>query len=182
MQLPRTPRYAIGQVMVAIAVLASLLAAPRLVRSPEHLVMAALVGALTTLALLDVLVEMAFGKPCPACSRRALRRLARHRHHYRCWACRACFKRFGLGPWLDASGPEDAARYRRSTEAGIWKGYAPPGKPDDSTSGHLLRSKRSRDLLDELKRRPPRPGPGRWRKDAERKVRKFLKNRQAMQE
>ena len=61
MQPPRTPRYAIGQVMVAIAVLASLLAAPRLVHSPERLVMAAVVGMLTTLALLDVLVEMACG-------------------------------------------------------------------------------------------------------------------------
>ena len=82
MQPPRTPRYAIGHVMVGIAVLASLLAAPRLVRSREHLVMVAVVGGLTTLALLDVLVELASGKPCPACSRRALRRLARHRHYF----------------------------------------------------------------------------------------------------
>jgi hypothetical protein len=182
MQPPRTPRYAIGQVMVAIAVLASLLAVPRLVHSPERLVMAAVVGMLTTLALLDVLVEMACGQPCPACSRWALRRLARHRHYYRCSACRARFKRFGCGPWLDASGPEDAARYRRPTEAGTWKGYAAPEELDGSASGHLLRSKRSRDLLAEARRRPPRPGASPWLEEAKRKVRKFLKNWQEMEE
>src|SRR4029077_7142045 len=154
----------------------SLLAVPRLVNSPERLVMVAVVGVLTTFVLLDVLVEMAFGKLCPGCSRRALRRLARHPNYYRCSACRARFKRFGFGPWLDASGPEDADRYRSPTEAGIWKGYAAPEKLDSSTSGHLLRNKRSRDLLAEVKRRPPRPGAGRWRKEAERKIRKFLKN------
>ena len=182
MQPPRTPRHTIGQLMVVIAVLASLLAVPRLVHSPERLVMVAVVGVLTTLALLNVLIEMALGKTCPACSRRALRRLARHPHYYRCSACRARFKRFGFGLWLDASGPEDAARYRKPTEAGTWKGYAAPEELEGSASGRLLRSKRSRDLLAEVRRRPPRPGAGRWRKEAERKVRKFLKNLHTLDE
>ncbi len=182
MQPLRTPLNAIGQLMMAIAVFASGLAVPRLVHSPEFLGMAAVVGWLTTLVLLGVLVEMAFGKPCPACSRRALLRLARHCNYYRCSACRARFKRFGFGPWLDASGPEDAARYRRPTEAGTWTGYTAPEKLDGSTSGHLLGSKRSRDLRAEIWRRPPRPGGGRWLQEAERRVRKFLKNRHDLDE
>ena len=88
--------------------------------------------------LLHFLVGEFVGYPCPACSRWALRRLARHRHYYRCSACGARLKRYGLGPWLDATGPQDAARYRKPTDAGTWKGYEPPGRLDDSTSGHLL--------------------------------------------
>jgi hypothetical protein len=182
MQPPRTPLNAIGQLMVVIAVFGCSLAIPQLVNSPDRLVLDCLLGVLTTFILLNLLAGMLLGKPCPACSRWALRRLARHRHYYRCSACRARFKRFGFGPWLDASGPGDAARYRRPAEAGTWKGYAAPGKLDGSTSGHLLRSKRSRDLLAEVRRRPPRAGAGWWLREAEGRVRRFLKNRYDMEE
>src|SRR4051794_38017439 len=111
-------RSTIGQAMVAIAVLASLLAVPQLVVSPDRVVMVSLVGLLTALAVLHVLVESIIGLPCPSCGRWSLRRLARHRRFYRCSACRGRFKRFGLGPWLDASGPEDSARFRKPTDAG----------------------------------------------------------------
>src|SRR5262249_19653900 len=111
-------RFTIGQVMIGIAVLASLLAVPRLVFSPDYMVMVCLVGLLTTLVVLNVLVEMVFGMPCPSCGCWTLRRLVRHRRYYRCSVCRARFKRFGFGPWLDASGPEDAFRFRKPTDAG----------------------------------------------------------------
>ena len=71
---------------------------------------------------------------------------------------RGRFKRSGLGPWLDASGPEDAARYQQRTEAGTWKGFAAPKDLGATTSGRLLQSKRTRDLpgeLDTSRTRPP---------------------------
>jgi ribosomal protein L37AE/L43A len=182
MPSPRTRRHTIGQLMTVIAVLAGLLAVPRLVRSPDRLVGVAVLGILVTFALSDVLVAMVFGRACPSCSRRELRRLARNRHYYRCSACRARFKRFGYGPWLDASGAEDADRYRGRAEAGTWKGYAAPEELEGSTSGQLLRGKRSRDPLGEVRRSPPRLGAGRRLEEAARKVRKFLKNRQAVEE
>ncbi len=65
----RSSRFTIGEVMVGIAVFASLLAVPRLAVSPDRIVMVCLVGLLTLLVLLNMLIEMVFGKPCPACSR-----------------------------------------------------------------------------------------------------------------
>jgi hypothetical protein len=135
-----------------------------------------------TLFLLNALVERTFGKTCPACSRRALRRLARHPYYYLCTECRARFKRFWVGPWLDASGPEDAGRYRRGSEAGTWTEYAAPEDLDGSSSGHLLQSKRTKDLVGEVKRHPPRPGSRRRLEEAEKKVRDFLKRRYEIEE
>jgi hypothetical protein len=86
-----------------------------------------------------------------------------------------------IRPRLEASGPEDAARYGRRTEAGIWKGYAAPKEPGKSDSGRLLRGKRSRDLLDEVRQAPPRPDAGRRLEEAEKKVRKFLKSLYAVE-
>jgi len=170
MKRSRPPRYTIGQVMVGIAVLASLLAVPRLVFSPDRIVMVCLVGLLTALVVLNISVEMAFGRPCPACNRWTLRRLARHRCYYRCSSCRGRFKRFGLGPWLDASGPEDAVRFRKPTEAGIWRGFTIPKNLEGTTSGELLRNKRGRDLSAIVKRQPHRTGRLHLDEDAERKV------------
>jgi len=65
----RSSRFTIGQVMVGTAVFASLLAVPRLAVSPDRIVMVCLVGLLTVLLLLNMLVEMVFGKLCPSCSR-----------------------------------------------------------------------------------------------------------------
>lgn len=174
MQRSSTPRFTIGQVMVGIAVLASLLAVPRLVSSPDRTVMVCLVGLLTTLVLLNILFEMAFGMPCPSCNRWTLRRLARHRCYYRCSACRGRFKRFGFGPWLDASGPEDASRFRKPTDAGIWKGFTIPENLAGTASGELLQNKRSRDLSSIVKRQPHHTGRLHRMEDAERKVHKAL--------
>lgn len=170
----RSSRFTIGQIMTVIAVFASLLAAPRLAVSPERTVMVCLVGLLTLLVLLNMLVEMVFGKQCPSCSRWTLRRLARHNRYYRCSACRGRFKRFGLGPWLDASGPEDATRYRKQTEAGIWKGFAAPKDLGATTSGRLLQNKRTRDLQVEVKHQSYPPARHQRLDDAERKARNAL--------
>jgi hypothetical protein len=149
---------------------------PQLVSVWDDRVVVWAVGGLMALVLLNLLVKMLLGNPCPACSRWALRQLARHPHYYFCIACRARFKRIGFGPWRDASGPDDAAWYAKRTDAGIWKGFAVPEKCDGSTSGLLLRSKRSRDLPNEARRRPHQRIAGRWREDASRKVRKFLRH------
>ena len=178
----RSSRFTIGQVMVGTAVFASLLAVPRLAVSPDRIVMVCLVGLLTVLALLNMLVEMVFGKPCPSCSRWTLRRLARHPRYYRCSACGGRFKWFGLGPWLDASGPEDAARYRKRTEAGTWKGFAAPKDLGATTSGRLLQSKRTRDLPGELKHQPHPPTRQQRLDDAERKARNALNHLRDLRE
>jgi len=170
----RSSRFTIGQVMLLIAVFAGLLAVPRLAVSPERIVMVCVVGLLTVLVLLNTLVEMVFGKQCPSCSRWTLRRLARHPRYYHCSACWGRFKRFGLGPWLDASGSEDAARYRKRSELGNWKGFAAPRDLGATTSGRLLQSKRARDLEGEV-RQPPHPPARQQRLDeAERKARAAL--------
>ena len=171
MRRSSSSRFTIGQAMVAIAILASLLAVPQLVASPHGIVMVCLVGLLTAdLAVLHVLVESVIGLPCPSCGRWTLRRLARHRRFYRCSACRGRFKRFGLGPWLDASGPEDSARFRKPTNAGTWKGFAIPEDLGGTTSGELLRNKRTRDLSALVKHQPRHAGRHHRMQDAEQKV------------
>jgi hypothetical protein len=180
MQPPRTYRYTIGQFMAGISVLAGLLAVPALVHSPDRLVLVCGVGILLIFFLINGLIEILIGKRCPACSRRALRRLTRDIHYFCCTECRARFKRFGSGPWLDASGPDDAARYARPIGAGTWEGFAAPRKLDGSTGGLLLQAKRSRDLPAEVRRRPHQAGARRLREEAERKVRKFLGNLREM--
>jgi hypothetical protein len=171
------PRYAIWQLMGVIAALGSLLAIPRIVRSPDRVVLFGVLGLLSLSGLVYAAIEAILAKVCPACSRRALWRLARHRRHYRCRECGARFKRFGFGPWLDASGPEDEARYHKPSEAGVWKGFSVPKDLKGSNSGVLLGSKRSRDPLDIVKQYPPRRDSGRRLEQAERKVREFLKRR-----
>jgi DNA-directed RNA polymerase subunit RPC12/RpoP len=82
---------------------------------------------------------------CPACSSKALRRVAVVPfgfRFYRCARCGARCKQMSfIGAWVDASGPEDEARYRER-EAGAWKGGA-PGEVSDTTCGKLLGRKRS---------------------------------------
>jgi hypothetical protein len=134
MQSPRNPRFTIRQFMIVIAVAALVLALPRMVEAQEPF-LACLAALPTILVFLHYVIEQIFGSPCPVCSRWALRQLARHRRYYRCTACRARLKRYWFGPWLDASGPEDAARYRKPTDAGTWTGFAVSEHLDDSTSG-----------------------------------------------
>jgi hypothetical protein len=158
---PKSPgvrpyQFSISGVMIVVAVCAAAVALPRLVTSPEDLVARCLMALVVGFFLLDILIGSIFGIPCPVCSRWALRRLARHRHYYRCSACRARLKRYGLGPWLDASGPKDAAKYSKPTNAGVWMEFELPAELDDSTSGHLLQDRRSR----------PGPGEGLWQAPA----------------
>jgi len=160
--------------MVAIAAIALVLAMPRLAASPDDPVVRCLLALLIGFILIHFLVGEFAGYPCPACSRWTLRRLARHRRYFRCSSCGARVKGFGLGPWLDASGPEDAARYRKATDAGTWKGYEPPGRLDGSTSGHLLENKRTRGGTGEGIWHAPSPSSGRRIEDAGRKVRAAL--------
>jgi hypothetical protein len=160
--------------MTGIAVLASLLAVPRLVLSPDRVVMICLVGLLTLLCALHVLVEVIIGCPCPSCGQWTLRRLVRHRFYYRCSSCRGRFQRRGLGPWLDASGPENDARFRRLTDAGTWKGYTRPKDLSGTTSGALLRNKRQTVPADLMRSIPHQPGRRMCDEAAARKVKRVL--------
>ena len=60
------PRYTIGQIMLVIAVFAASLALPRLMNSPDRLVVGCLIGVLATLVLINKVIEVICGKPCPA--------------------------------------------------------------------------------------------------------------------
>ncbi len=166
----RAPRYTIWHVMVGIAVLALLLAIPRLVTSSSLPYVAGVVALFPGLAALNVVAGSVFGIPCPACSRWTLRRLARHRNYYRCSSCRLRVKRFGFGPWLDASGPEDAGRYRQNTESRPWEGFAVPEDLEGTSSGLLLGNKRSRGGPVVEPRPPLPPGDGRPSEASRRKI------------
>jgi hypothetical protein len=168
--------------MVATAIGACLLTAARQLVAPDQMVIVCLVTLLTAV-LLHFLVVRVFGFPCPACSRWSLRQLARHHHYYLCTACRARFKRFGFGPWEDASGPDDAFRYHKPREAGVWKGYVAPDELDDTTCGRLLHNKREETGLIEGHPRPHHDPKVDSRLEAARiKVRTFLAHLQEMRE
>jgi hypothetical protein len=175
MQSTCSPRFTIRQLMIVIAVAACLLGLSRMVTAGEPDLAACLAAVPTVLVLLHLVIEQIFGAPCPVCSRWALRRLARHRRHYRCTECRARVKRFWFGPWLDASGPEDAARYRKPQGAGTWTEFAVSEHLDDSTSGQLLKNKRFGHPPDHKARRPVyKPEPSPRLEEARAKVRDFF--------
>ena len=173
MTLPRV-RFTIGRVMVWIAAVACSLALPRRVAWAGLLSVAGVAAVIAALALLSILFGAVFGHPCPVCTRWTLRRLARHRHYFRCSECRARLKRFPFAPWLDASGAEDSWRYRAKAESKSLEGLTVPEDLDGSTSGHLLRGKRSRGRL-AVETRPSLPtGSGRRTVESQRKVGMFF--------
>lgn len=173
--------FTIGQIMIGIAVVAGVLAIPRMIYSSDRPVLLFVVAMLSLALIINATIEAITGLRCPTCSRWALRRLARHRRYYRCRACGARLRRVGMFRWLDASGPEDERRYQKSGGAGVWKGFDVPRDLKGSSSGVLLGSKRARDPIDEVKQHSPRPAPMRL-ESAERKVRAFLSRRREDEE
>jgi hypothetical protein len=150
--MPRTRRvrYTISQWMILTAAVACVLALLRPAAwsraqvAAEVAVAASLLMVIVLTFVFNGVVESIFGIQCPACRRWTLRRLARHRRYYRCSACRARFYRAGLGPWHDASGPDEDVMFRGDVEARAWRGFATPADPGDTTSGQLLQNKRRR--------------------------------------
>jgi hypothetical protein len=174
----RKARYTIGQVMVAIAVIACALAVPQVLRAPQGAgttyLLSLIVLLVAGVAAVHAVVNKMMGFTCPACHSPALRRLARHRHYYRCSVCRARLKHFRFGPWIDASGPEDADKFRRPGGAGTWEGFEVPSDLEGTTTGHLLKDKRSGEWHELLPRPLHVEGPSRRAWAAEQKVRAFL--------
>jgi hypothetical protein len=138
----RGRRTTIGRLLILNAILAVVLGVPRLRTATEFKVAACVAAMFPILVCTPIAADCLFGIRCPGCSRRTLRRLATSSSHFRCLACGGRFKRSPFGPWRDASGPEDAAKYLRKPR--IWAGFSPPIEPGDSTTGRLLRSKRLR--------------------------------------
>lgn len=167
-------RDTIGRLMLWIAGIAFLLAVPRLVTSTGLPWVLGLAAVIPALAILHVLAGSVFGIPCPACSRWTLRRLARHRDYYRCSSCRLRVKRFGFGPWLDASGLADAGRYRQKSESRPWQGYAVPEDLEGTSSGVLLGNKRARGGPVVEPHTPLGPGDGRPSLETRRKIGKVV--------
>jgi hypothetical protein len=146
---PFRPRITIGRLMALIAAIASLLAVPHLQSPTEFKVAACALAWFPILVLANYLVEAMFGIRCPGCARWTLRRLVSCRSYFSCSGCGMRYKRFGLGPWLDAGGPEDAAKYSGKTPVRTWVGFSVPKATGDTTSGALLRSKRLRGRIGE---------------------------------
>jgi hypothetical protein len=178
MALQSKPRFTIGQVMVVIAAFACLLAIPSTVRLPNGPALAILAGWLALMSVLMIalhlLIGIVIGFPCPSCSRWTLRRIARHPRYYHCGSCRARFKHAAFGPWIDASGPEHEARFRKPSDAGTWRGFEVPEHLEGSTTGELLRDKRSGKWHQPVPRPAGITDRGRWMNEAKRRVRRFL--------
>jgi hypothetical protein len=146
----RIPRVTtLSRLMVLNAAFALLLAAYRfgLTGLAEHaFFFGAAWASLLLILIIGAVLDLVLGIPCPRCRRLALRRLALPFSlvgFYECTACQLRCKRATLfAPWREASGPEDAAKYRRKPPA-RWLGYSVP-EGSDSMCGTLLRSKRSR--------------------------------------
>jgi hypothetical protein len=139
-------RWTIGRIMAWIAIAACALSVPHARSNAEVTVIASIQATAAVFILTNTLLDLLLGLKCPACSRFALKRIARARSYYRCTACCRRFKRANFGPWLDASGPEDAARFETRTVAHAWRGFAVPSDLDGTTSGALLQGKRERHL------------------------------------
>jgi hypothetical protein len=178
MPTERKARYTIGQVMVIIAIIACACAVLQVLRPPQSpgttYLLSSLVLLVAGVAALHTLVNKMIGFTCPACHRPALRRMARHRRYYRCSACRARFKRFRFGAWLDASGPEDADKFGKPGGAGTWEGYEMPTDLEGTATGHLLQDKRSGDWQELVPQPPHVEGPDRRSWDAQQRVRAIL--------
>src|SRR5689334_3331240 len=108
MKPTKSSQITLARLMALIAAIAGVLAVPRLHTRIEVEVAACLVALLLAFILVTFLIEMFFGLRCPGCSRWTLHRMARSSSHFRCSICRLRVKRSWFGPWLDASGPEDA--------------------------------------------------------------------------
>jgi hypothetical protein len=175
-------RFTIGQGLVVIAVLAGLMAVPQLAATPERVIPIGVAIVLVGLVATHLLVDAAFGAPCPECGRWALRRLARHRQYYRCTACRGRFRRSGFTAFEDASGPEHFAKFRKPTNAGTWMTYTTPEDLEGTASGALLDYKRTHDVpAEELQRPHAEPSP-RHLEEARSRVRAALKKMYAPDE
>lgn len=147
MGMARRSRLTLAKIMALNAVLAVLLAASRLTLSTIATVLAWGWTCLLIVILGNVVVDIVVGVACPKCRNRALRRLAMSfglLSYYQCAVCGGRWKRWSFfSTWRDASGPEDAGRYRRKSAAGNWLAYSRP-EGGDTCSGKLLRSKRLR--------------------------------------
>jgi hypothetical protein len=153
MSISSSRRWTIGQFMWLIAALALALGLPRSSLLSQARVAGTIILALSLIALASFILQAVMRFQCPRCARMTLRRLARHPHYYRCQTCGLRVKKFGFtfGPWLDASGPQDAGKYQPATERSAWKGFAVQEDLSGSISGSLLSNKRGRVPA------PPRP-------------------------
>jgi hypothetical protein len=139
---PAARQYTIGQIMGLVAFVALVLGLPRASAPMVRVTLSAALLMLILLGSLIFFVRILGGIQCPRCSRLTIRRLARHRGYYQCVNCGLRVKRYGLGPWYDASGADDDSKYRSSSAARPWAGFTTPADLSESASGTLLKSKR----------------------------------------
>lgn len=93
----------------------------------------------------EFLQPLTMNGECPVCHRRGIRHIARSTSFFQCVYCDVRLQRSSpVSEWEDASTAEADELFRTKSEAGHWTEYAEPD-PSATTSGQLLRSKRSRD-------------------------------------
>jgi hypothetical protein len=135
-------RHTIAWWMRLVAAVAVVCAIPKL-PAALFVVLLAVAATLAALVALSLLSEAALGTSCPRCRQWALWPLALPRRPYRYYQCAACggrLKRELFGPWHDASGPDDAAKYQRKRRPVHLEAPA-PAPNDPSTCATLLRNK-----------------------------------------
>jgi hypothetical protein len=143
-------RLTIAEVMALIPSAAAVLTLPRLQTRAEVAFAALMLAALPVFVLACILADLLIGIRCPGCGRWTMRRVALRSSYYRCLRCLRRYKRdesfLTSGPWLDASGPEDAAVFRGKAGRTRWAGYSVPQPRDDdaTTTGVLVRHRRRR--------------------------------------
>lgn len=148
---PRPVGMTIGRLMlvsVAVAAVMWLARLDALQSSWER----GLVIALGAALLARLLFVLYAGRRCPACKVGLMGRVGAipfGDHFFRCPECGQRAKRFWLGRLWDASGPEDADRFRKKDRPVSTWGDGPiapaPDRPETRTVGHLLRGKLQRD-------------------------------------
>jgi hypothetical protein len=137
-------RISIGQWTALVAALAFFLSLPRQKTTADFQLVAGVAALLPIFFFVSVVIDALVGIQCPGCGRWSLRRLALASSFYRCAQCGSRYKRSGLGPWRDASGPEYAATFRGKNRARSWLGFAIPQAEGDWTTSRLLRNRRRR--------------------------------------
>jgi hypothetical protein len=137
-------RPTIGEWMAWIGALALVLSLFQVRTAGDAWLIAGLAAAVPILYELNLVVDVLVGIRCPGCGRWKLRRLTRVRSFACCACCGRRFKRSFLGPWRDASGPDDDAVIRGKARRWSWIGSTIPQEHDASTTGVLLRNQRRR--------------------------------------
>ena len=148
MSLPHSRRYPLGALIALFVMLVVLFSAPIVSPTLEYYLLGCAVGVVVLVigffVMISTMTARVIGLQCPACAGYTLHRLARFRDYYHCSRCSSKFKHVWQKKWIEATEPDDLAKYEAGSVKSRWRGYSPPVDPSDTTSGRLLQGMRKR--------------------------------------